>query len=132
MRTFLLLGMLVFFPTLGFSAPLNPPAPKQIDIVLCIDTSGSMDGLIDSAKRKVWTLVNDLAKIEPTPELRVSLYSYGNNTYDPRTGWVRKETDLTTDLDSVYKQLAALRTVSAGSEEYVARVAKTALNQLKW
>lgn len=130
MRSILLLAGLAFLPTVTLGAP---PTAKPVDIVLCIDTSGSMDGLIDSAKRKVWTLVNNLAKIEPTPELRVALYSYGNNRYPAAGGWVRQEIELTNDLDNVYKQLDALRTASGGSsEEYVARVAKAALSDLKW
>src|SRR5256886_16831660 len=104
-------------------APLAPPAfaeapaerAKPVDVVLCLDTSNSMDGLIDSAKRKLWTIVNDLAKIEPAPTLRVALYSYGNDTYDPKVGWVRKDLDLTNDLDDVYKQLSAL-TTKGGTE----------------
>ncbi|HKA08721.1 MAG TPA: VWA domain-containing protein, partial [Gemmataceae bacterium] len=103
---------------------------RSVDVVLCLDTSNSMDGLIDSAKRKLWTIVNDLAKIEPAPTLRVALYSYGNDTYDPKVGWVRKDVDLTTDLDEVYKQLVALTT--KGGTEYVARVTRDALAQLKW
>ena len=50
-----------------------------------------MDGLIESAKNKLWDIVNELARIKPTPNLRVALYSYGHNTYDPKAGWVRKE-----------------------------------------
>src|SRR5262245_48083812 len=69
---------------------------KSIDVAICLDTSNSMDGLIDSAKRKLWAIVNDLAKIDPAPTLRVALYSYGNNAYDPKKGWVRKDVDLTT------------------------------------
>lgn len=111
-----------------------PPATKSqsVDVVLCLDTSGSMDGLIDSAKRRLWTVVNDLAKVEPTPSLRVALYSYGNNTYDAARGWVRREVELTTDLDEVYKRINALRTAAPGSEEYPARVSRYALNELKW
>src|SRR5262249_532078 len=55
---------------------------KDIDVVICLDTSGSMDGLIDSAKNKLWDIVNELAKIKPAPNLRVGLYSYGNNGYN--------------------------------------------------
>src|SRR5436309_10930716 len=115
MRLGLSLSALAFLPLLSLAAP---PAekPKPVDVVLCLDTSNSMDGLIDSAKRKLWTIVNDLAKIDPAPTLRVALYSYGNDFYDPKTGWVRKDLDLTTDLDEVYKQLFALTT--KGGTEY--------------
>src|SRR6266542_6074105 len=79
--------------------------PKPIDVVICLDTSNSMDGLIGSAKKKLWDIVNDLAKAKPTPQLRVALYSYGNDTYDSKTGWVRKDVDLTNDLDKVSEKL---------------------------
>jgi hypothetical protein len=119
------------FPATLLAAPIPPvDKAKPVDVVLCLDTSNSMDGLIDSAKRKLWAIVNDIAKLEPAPTLRVALYSYGNNDYDKSKGWVRKDLDLTTDLDEVYKQLNALRT--HGGNEYVARVTRDALADLKW
>ena len=132
MRFGLSLSALAVFPLLSVAAP--PAAtPKPVDVVLCLDTSNSMDGLIDSAKRKLWAVVNDLAKMEPAPSLRVGLYSYGNNTYDrAKRGWVRKEVDLTTDLDEVYKRINALRCAAPGSDEFVARVTRDALAELKW
>lgn len=107
------------------------PAPASVvDVAICLDTSNSMDGLIDAAKRKLWDIVNDLAKAKPTPKLRVALYSYGNDGYDPKTGWVRKEVDLTDDLDKVSEKLFGLRT--NGGTEYVGRVCRDAIAQQKW
>lgn len=108
----------------------KPAAAKPIDLVLCLDVSGSMNGLIDSAKLKLWDLVNEMARLKPTPDLRVALYSYGHDTYPAEGGWVRKEVDLTADLDEVYKALNALHT--NGGTELVARVTKTALADQKW
>lgn len=104
--------------------------PKRIDLAVCLDVSNSMDGLITSAKAKLWDIVNDLAKVKPTPELRVALFSYGNDGYDPKVGWVRKELDLTTDLDALYQKLFALTT--RGGTEYVTRVCRDATEQLQW
>jgi hypothetical protein len=106
------------------------PAAKPIDVVICLDVSNSMDGLIDSAKAKLWDIVNDLARAKPTPNLRVGLYSYGNDRYDPKVGWIRKEVDLTTDLDMVSKKLFGLTTL--GGTEYVTRVCRDAIVQQKW
>jgi hypothetical protein len=103
---------------------------KPIDVVICLDVSNSMDGLMSSAKAKLWDIVNDLAKVKPTPNLRVALYSYGHNNYDKNAGWVRKDVDLITDLDLVYQKLNGLTT--NGGEEYVARVCRDALDQQKW
>ncbi len=124
----LLMSMLLVTP-LAAVVP-NPDNDQPIDLVLCLDTSNSMDGLIESAKRKLWDIVNTLGEASPTPMLRVALLSYGNKDYDPRNGWVRLEQNLTTNLDDISTKLFALRT--HGGTEYVGRVSRDALARLHW
>lgn len=117
----------------GWAAPKPDTvkaAAKKIDIVICLDVSNSMDGLIASAKLKLWDIVSDFARAKPAADLRVGLYSYGHTQYDAAGGWVRKELDLGTDLDALYQKLNGLTT--HGGEEYVARVCRDALEQQKW
>lgn len=123
---------LSLLPGLAFGADPVKPAPKSkpVDLVICLDTSGSMNGLIDSAKRKLWMVVNDLAKMEPAPDLRVGLYFYGSPSYGKEGGYVIKKLDLTNDLDEVYKKL--FEATISGGDEYVARVSQAALKELKW
>jgi hypothetical protein len=112
-------------------APPKPTAQaKNIDLVLCLDVSGSMGGLINTAKNRLWDIVTHLAKAQPTPRLRVALYSYGDPKYGAQTGYVRKEIDLTEDLDALYEKLFALRI--DGGDEYATRVSVTAINEQKW
>lgn len=128
-----LLGLgLVAFAQAGSAneAKPAPAAKKNIDIALCLDVSGSMNGLIDSAKAKLWDIVNQLAKVQPTPNLRVALYSYGHDTYDRNKGWVRKDLDLSHDLDMLYQKLFAL-TINGGTE-YVTRVSRDAVIEQAW
>jgi hypothetical protein len=103
---------------------------KKVDIVIALDTSSSMDGLIDAARAKLWDVVNLLAHAKPTPLVRVGLISYGNDGYDARVGWVRKDAELTTNLDDVYEKLFALKT--NGGSEYVARAVHDATADMKW
>ncbi len=115
--------------------PVKPEPAKRvlsrhIDLAICLDTSNSMDGLIGSAKQKLWAVVNELATARPRPVLRVALYQYGNNSLQREVGWVQKVCDLTDDLDSVYGKLFALTT--NGGTEYVARVVRAATGELKW
>lgn len=104
-------------------------APPPVDIAICLDTSGSMSGLIESAKQKLWAIVNELASAQPTPKLRVALVTYGNNGHDPENGWVRIESGFTDDLDLISGKLFALRT--NGGTEYVGRVLQFS-DQLDW
>lgn len=109
---------------------LSQSAAKRIDLVIAIDTSSSMDGLIDGARQQLWETVAQLGRAQPRPELRVGLISYGNTSYDAGAGWVRVESDLTTDLDSVYGRLFALST--GGGDEYVARALQVASTRMTW
>lgn len=129
----MILGALVALALAAVAAPVvadDRPATRNVDVVICLDTSNSMDGLIASAKVKLWDIVNDLARVKPTPNLRVALYSYGNDTYDKNVGWVRKDLDLTPDLDALYQKLNALTT--RGGTEYATRVCRDALKEQKW
>ncbi|KKL20466.1 hypothetical protein LCGC14_2455170, partial [marine sediment metagenome] len=118
--------------------PVKPDKPdkpaarpeRHVDLAICLDTSNSMDGLIGSAKQKLWAVVNELATAKPRPALRVALYQYGNTRLQREVGWVQKVCDLTDDLDTVYGKLFALST--RGGTEYVARVVRAATDELKW
>lgn len=124
----------VLFLTAGtglHASNVKPEASaRNIDIVLCLDVSGSMNGLVDSAKSKLWAIVNQMGSLQPAPNLRVGLYSYGHSTYRQQDGWVRKEADLTLDLDEVYKKLSDLKL--GGGTEYVARVCRDAIADQPW
>lgn len=122
-------------------APPSPPASAAgtsavgvaapaVDLAICLDISGSMNGLIHAARQNLWAVVNQLAAVKPTPKLRVALLTYGCNGHPPASGWVKVESGLTDDLDLISKLLFAQTT--NGGEEYVARVVQTALEQLQW
>jgi len=104
-------------------------APKPIDLVICLDTSGSMEGLINAARQKLWSVVSELATAKPTPDLRVALLTYGSPGND-ETGHVVLQSDLTRDLDLISERLFAMGTV--GGDEYVGRVVSHALDRLTW
>jgi len=128
----LLVAVVAFAATSGRATAAPIPAEKSqpVDLVICLDVSNSMDGLIASAKAKLWDIVNELATVKPTPKLRVALYSYGHDAYPAAGGWVRKEVDLTSDLDEVYAKLNAL--TLRGGTELVARVTRDAVKEQKW
>lgn len=107
-------------------APAAPAAQRTVDLAICLDTSGSMQGLINQARARIWAIVNDLALAKPTPRLRVALIAYGGAAYDSNAGWVQVQTKFTEDLDLVSQKLFALN--AKGSTEYVGRALQTALS----
>lgn len=105
----------------------------EIKVALLLDTSNSMDGLIDQAKAQLWQIVNELSYAkcqEQSPDLKIALYEYGNNRLNAEEGYLRQVIAFSDDLDEISKSLFELTT--NGGEEYCGKVLQTALVQLDW
>jgi hypothetical protein len=105
----------------------------RIQLAILLDTSNSMDGLIDQARSQLWSIVNQFATARRAgrgARLEVALYEYGNDGLPASSAWVRRVLGFTTDLDRVSEELFALRT--NGGEEYCGTVIQNALDELAW
>ncbi len=104
-----------------------------IQLAILLDSSGSMDGLIDQAKSQLWKIVNDLAlakKDGVSPNLEVALYEYGKSSYSKDSGYLKMLVPLSTDLDKISEELFKIKT--NGGDEYCGRVIQEATNNLSW
>ena len=120
-------------PSAPVTSSVQPGTPVQqpvVDLAICLDTSGSMDGLIDAARRNIWAVVNDLALAKPAPVIRIAFLTFGNDGHDEASGWVKIHAPLTGDLDLISQELFAQET--NGGTELVARVVDRATNSLDW
>lgn len=114
----------------------NPKSEKDqtIMLALLLDTSNSMDGLIDQAKSQLWKIVNELAAAKcgdgSKPKIKIALYEYGNDGLPSSEGYIRQVSTLTDDLDLISEKLFSLRT--NGGSEFCGQVIRTSLNQLDW
>ena len=106
---------------------------QYIKVALLLDTSNSMDGLIDQAKAQLWEIVNELSYAkcnEEKPNLQLALYEYGNDNLNGSEGYIRQVLAFSEDLDDISKELFSLTT--NGGNEFCGHVIQTALNQLSW
>ncbi|MEJ5106482.1 MULTISPECIES: VWA domain-containing protein [Chryseobacterium] len=105
---------------------------NKIQVALLLDTSNSMDGLIDQAKSRLWNIVNTLTTLKyngQSPQVEIALYEYGNDGIRDEN-YIRQVTPLTQDLDLVSEKLFALRT--NGGSEYCGAVIRDASANLNW
>ncbi len=113
--------------------PAKESQGPRIQVAILLDTSNSMDGLINQARTQLWRIVNEFAKARQDgqqPHLEVALFEYGNSRLDGQTGYLRKVVDLTDNLDRVSDELFALTT--RGGQEYCGWVISEATRQLAW
>ncbi len=101
----------------------------RVDVVFVLDTTGSMGGLIQTAKEKIWSIATTLASAQPTPEIRIGLVAYR----DRSDKYVTKVVDLSDDLDSVYATLMDFQADGGGdTPESVNQALYDAVHKMSW
>lgn len=112
----------------------STPKENIVQIALLLDTSNSMDGLINQAKSQLWDIVNEFSSAkcgnDSRPNLQIALYQYGNDNLSAEEGYIQQVLDFSSDLDEISEKLFSLTT--NGGEEYCGTVIQTSLQQLPW
>lgn len=118
-------------------APIDQPVDRSkkatIQIALLLDTSNSMDGLINQAKSQLWDVVNKMTSAHCNDQqagLEIALYEYGNSGLSEKDDYIRQVLPFSTDLDMLSKELFALRT--NGGDEYCGAVIDNSIKKLEW
>ena len=97
------------------AVPSSPPVSAdhpRVEVCFVLDTTGSMGGLIEGAKQKIWSIANEIAAAKPTPDVRVGLVAFR----DRGDEYVVRSWPLTDDLDAIYGHLREL--VAAGGGDF--------------
>ncbi len=118
----------------GITAPAGAdekPVTKRpkVEVVFCLDTTGSMGGLIDGAKAKIWSICNQIASGKPVPDLKVGLVAFR----DRGDEYITKVFDLNDDLDAIHGHLKTFKAAGGGDiPESVNQALDDAVNKVKW
>lgn len=134
----LTLATVVYYPQLmAKNVQIDPPINQHItaddnpkvDVVFVLDTTGSMGGLIQTAKDKIWSIATTMASAQQAPEIRIGLVAYR----DRGDAYVTKVVDLSADLDSVYATLMDFEANGGGdTPESVNKALFDAVHRMSW
>ncbi len=109
-------------------APANA-APPRIEVCFVLDTTGSMGGLIEGAKLKIWSIANQMVSAKPAPQLRIALLGYR----DRGDEYIVRRYDLSEDIDAVYANLQKFQAGGGGdTPESVNQALDEAVNKITW
>jgi len=135
-----------FFPTIQTALANNPTPPviieppavtvplvhseqAKIEVVFVLDTTGSMSGLIDAAKEKIWSIASTMASAQNSPDIKMGLVAYR----DRGDHYITKNVALSSDLDSMYAQLMDFKADGGGdTPESVNQGLADAVNNMSW
>lgn len=88
----------------------EPTQGKTLEMVFVLDTTGSMGGLLDGAKQKIWSIVNEVMQKQSKPDVRVGFVAYR----DRNDEYVTQIVPISSDLDAVYSKLMDLEAGGGG------------------
>ena len=116
-------------PELPACDPCTPAQGHRIDVVFAVDTTGSMGGLIDGAKRTVWSIATHIREIDKQADLHVGLVAYR----DVGDEYITKDFALSGDLDAVFAELASYQAAGGGDvPEDVDAALYDAVHKMQW
>ncbi len=111
------------------AAPAAQTAGPRVEVAFVLDTTGSMGGLIEGAKRRIWSIARRIGEGRPRPDLRIALVAYR----DLGDAYVTRTYDFTGDMDEVFGHLSAFRAEGGGdTPEHVSAAMHDAVHRLTW
>lgn len=115
-------------PSLATNAPTLKSKPR-IEVCFVLDTTGSMGGLLEGAKQKIWSIANEMISAQPTPELKLGLIGYR----DRGDEYIVKSFGLTDDIDAIYGHLREFQAGGGGdAPESVNEALAEAIHKMPW
>ncbi|MEN3931591.1 vWA domain-containing protein [Microvirga sp. W0021] len=112
------------------SEPANNSAQVNgVEVVFVLDTTGSMNGLIEGAKRKIWSIANTIVDQNPDAKIKMGLVAYRDIGDD----YVTKSFNLTTDIQGIYANLLTFEADGGGdAPESVNEALDVAVTKQDW
>ena len=102
---------------------------ERIEVAFVLDTTGSMAGLIDGAKRKIWSIANTIVDVNPDADIRMALIGYRDQGDD----YVVKTFDMTADIQALYGHLIRFQADGGGdTPESVNEALDAGISELSW
>jgi|GEM_PF-4555656 len=112
--------------------PISPNDPPTIDVVILLDSTGSMADEILAIKSHIQNIVKDTTSGSPQPVVRIGIVTYRDHLPEDNS-YVYKQFDLTRDIDGLMDELHDIDARGGGDgPEAVADGLHVAVNKMDW
>src|SRR5258708_6178844 len=111
------------------AGPSSAIAKPAVEVAFVLDTAGSMGGLIEGAKRKIWSIATAIVDSNSDADIRMGLVAYRDIGDD----YVTRKIELTRDIQDLYANLRELKARGGGDwPESVNEALDGVVNKLQW
>ncbi len=127
---YFIVWFVLLFISKNATAQKNEPQP--LDIVICVDLSGSTNGLINNVRDNLWLIINQANIMIPTPDLRIAVVGFSRPSFGKNNGYVKVLCDLTHNFDHLESELFKLKPSIEKGDQYVSAALSTCISQISW
>ena len=126
--------LLILISADGQSQPSNNSntKPRQVDVVICIDLSGSTNGLIDNFRDKMWDIINQWQMFTPKPVIRIGLIGFSRYSFHDGSGYIKIISDLTDDYDALSQKMFDIQPYVENGIQFVGAAIGSGVNDMSW
>lgn len=105
---------------------------RPVDVVVCMDLSGSTNGLIEVFRDKMWDIINQWKMYTPTPALRIGVIGFSRFSFSDGSGYVKVISGLTDDYDQLSADLFEIKPNVENGIQFVGAALGTSLQDMEW
>ncbi len=110
----------------------NQETVRTMDVAICVDLSGSSNGILDDIRDRIWEVVNQVNNYKPTPKLRIAVVGFSRPSFGAKTGYVKVITGLTDDYDFLSNELFKMQPYIEKGDQMVGMALRTCIKSLRW
>jgi hypothetical protein len=105
---------------------------RELQIVFCLDLSGSTNGLINDMRDNLWHIINQVSFLQPKPELSIGVVAFSRPSFKKENAYVKVLCDLTQDFDYLAAELSKIRPSIEKGDQFVGAALKKSVFDISW
>ncbi|HKR03522.1 MAG TPA: VWA domain-containing protein, partial [Bacteroidia bacterium] len=126
-----ILLFLLIFSSISFEI-FSGDYKKPIDVVICMDLSGSTNGLLDDVRDMLWDMINQVNTFHPQPNFRVGIVAFSRPTFGRSSGFVKILSPLSNNYSPLAYELAKLTLAIEKGDQLVGAALRASVTEMKW
>jgi hypothetical protein len=103
-----------------------------VDIVFCLDLSGSTNGIVDRLRNHIWDYVNVFSGSFPRADFRFGFVGFARPSFGKDNYYVKVISDLTHDIEGLTHEMIKMRSQIEKGDQYVGAALKVCAQSISW
>ena len=116
----------------GAKAQSQQSEQPPVDIVFCLDLSGSTNGIIEHLRNNIWHFIHELEQLDPVPDYRIGFIGFSRPSFGKDFSYVKVIRNLSYDLEWLCSEMFALRPQVEQGNQFVGAALMNCVKTINW